>query len=122
MAKAPKPLTRQDVQQRIVALAWTDAAFRKSFLADPRREFEKRLGTKLPPGLTVTAIAEDDDHLHFVIPAKPKDAGALSEQDLEKVAGGLDVVAGGVILASFIVTLAGVSHDSANSGEWTHRG
>lgn len=98
------PMSRAELDQKIVALAWTDDTFREAFLADPKGEFERRLGVKLPDSLSMTAHAEDADHLCFVIPAKPKDAAELSDADLEKVAGGVDVVstvAGTLLLATF---------------------
>lgn len=90
--KAVKPMSRAELEQKIIALAWKDDAFRKAFLADPKKAFEDRLGTKLPPDLKITAFAEDENHLHFVIPAKPSGLGELSEADLEKVAGGVDFI------------------------------
>ena len=86
------PLTRRQIEEKIVALAWKDDDFREKFLADPKAQFEERLSTKLPEGLVMTAHAEDENHLYFVIPAKPKvDLDELSDADLEKVAGGIDV-------------------------------
>ena len=89
----PKPLSRRQIEDKIVARAWTDDDFREKFLADPKEQFEEHLGTKLPDALVMTAYAEDANHLHFVIPAKPKiDLDELSDEDLEKVAGGVDII------------------------------
>jgi len=91
--KTSQPLTRRDIEARIVALAWQDDDFRRRFVADPKGQFEERLGTKLPGSLRMTVHEEDANSLHFVIPMKPKaNAGELSDDDLEKVAGGTDVV------------------------------
>jgi hypothetical protein len=57
---------------RAVALAWKDDEFRAKFLGDPKAQFEEKPGTKLPAALVMTAHAEDENHLHFVIPARPK--------------------------------------------------
>lgn len=103
MVDAPKPLSRAELEQKIIALAWADETFRKAFLADPKGEFEKRLGAKLPAGLSMTAHAEDDNHLHFVIPMKPAELSELSEADLEKVAGGTDFISTSVVTVSAIV-------------------
>jgi hypothetical protein len=97
---AQRVMTRQEIEARIVALAWEDETFLRAFLADPKREFEKRLGVSLPEALTITAHAEDQSHLHFVIPAKPQaDIDELSDADLEKVAGGTDVISVTVMTA-----------------------
>lgn len=67
MAKA-NPMTRREIEQKIVALAWRDDA-----------------------SLAISAHAEDADHLYSLIPPKPeakkKGSGELSDGRLEKVAG-----------------------------------
>jgi hypothetical protein len=96
-------LSRRDVEEKIVALAWKDDAFRKAFLADPKKQFEERLEIKLPASLRITAHAEDENHLYFVIPAKPgANLSELSDDDLEKVAGGVDVLVTGLVVAGAI--------------------
>ncbi|HEX5454142.1 MAG TPA: NHLP leader peptide family RiPP precursor [Stellaceae bacterium] len=102
------PLTRQDIEAKIVALAWQDDEFRKKFLADPKGQFEAHLGTKLPDGLKITAHQEDENQLHFVIPVKPKaNLDELSDDDLEKVAGGIDGVILTLAVASAVAWGAG---------------
>src|SRR5690349_1942523 len=87
------PMSRREMEEKIVARAWTDDEFRRKFVADPKGQFEQHLGTKLPESLTITVHEEAPDNLHFVIPAKPPgNLSELSDEDLEKVAGGLDVV------------------------------
>jgi hypothetical protein len=109
MAEAAKagPLTRRQIEEKIVALAWKDEDFRKAFLADPKKQFEERLGTKLPPGLRISAVAEDENHLHFVIPAKPANLGELSDEDLQKVAGGVDVAIS-IAVSAAVVAVGGI--------------
>src|SRR6266536_2593827 len=87
---AEAPMTRRDLEAKIVALAWKDDEFRKKFLADPKAQFEEKLGTKLPASLRITAHEENENSLHFVIPTKPleKPIEELSDEDLEKIAGG----------------------------------
>jgi len=90
---AEAPLTRRDIEAKIVALAWQDDEFRRKFIADPKGQFEERLGTRLPDSLKMTAHQETENSLHFVIPAKPRASlDELSDDDLEKIAGGTDLV------------------------------
>jgi hypothetical protein len=94
-------MSRHELEEKIIVKAWTDDAFRRDFVADPKGQFEARLGTKLPAELQMTVHEEDENHLHFVIPQKPKvDIAELSDADLEKVAGGVD------IFSSVIVSVA----------------
>jgi hypothetical protein len=92
MGKAPT--SRRELEEKIVAMAWRDDSFRRNFLADPKGEFEKRLKSKLPAGVKISAHQEDENHLYFVIPAKPQgvNLSELSDEDLEKVAGGVTPV------------------------------
>lgn len=106
---AESTMGRRELEEKIVALAWKDEDFRRKFLADPKGQFEARLGQKLPANLKMTAHAEDENHLHFVIPAKPAgmDVGELSDADLEKVAGGVDVLISlGAVYATVSVAAA----------------
>lgn len=89
--QAGTPFTRQDIEAKIVGHAWQDEEFRRKFLADPKGQFEEKLGVKLPANLKITAHQEDENHLHFVIPVKRSaNVDELSDQDLENVAGGVE--------------------------------
>jgi|SRR5579871_3710505 len=112
------PLTRRDIEAKIVALAWTDEAFRRRFVADPKGQFEERLGTKLPASLKMTVHEEDGNSLHFVIPAKPKEMSELSDEELEKVAGGTDLLST-LIAAAFVMSGVGTAGiASMATGGW----
>ena len=97
-------MSRREMETLIVQRAWKDEAFRAEFLADAKDTIEKYAGQKLPADLNVVALAEDDKTIHFVIPPKPANADQLSDEDLEKVAGGIDAitlaVVGGIALAA----------------------
>lgn len=101
----PQGITRQELEAKIVAKAWTDEDFRRKFLADPKSQFEEHLGISLPDALVMTAHQEDANHLHFVIPAKPPgDLDELSDEELEKVAGGIGVITWGLIMSAILGT------------------
>jgi len=117
--QAAAPMSRRDLETKIIVKAWEDAAFRTRFLAEPKTMFEERLGVKLPETLTITAHAEDAEHLHFVIPAKPDiDLDELSDEDLEKIAGGslfLTIVGALPFLAVSVAIVATVFATIANN-------
>ena len=69
---------------QIIAKCWADEAFKTKLLADPAATL-KAEGAEVPAGLTVKAVENTDKVFHLVIPAKPTD---LSDEDLDKVAGG----------------------------------
>ena len=99
-------LSRQEMESLIVQRAWKDDAFRDEFIAAPKATIEKYSGQKLPAEIKVVALAEDDKTIHFVIPPKPANADELSDEDLEKVAGGIDVATGVIIAVAVVATVA----------------
>ena len=121
-AGAAAPLTRKDIEAKIVALAWQDDDFRSKFVADPKHQFEEKLGVRLPASLKMTVHEENENSLHFVIPAKPKAnaSSELSDEELEKVAGGTDVLTTIVAATIALVTSVAVSAAAgATKGGWT---
>ncbi|MGE0043630.1 MAG: NHLP leader peptide family RiPP precursor [Vicinamibacterales bacterium] len=86
----PTPMTRHDLETLIVKRCWENEAFHQEFVADPAACFVKYLNV---PRANVPAITVHDEApgtWHIVIPAKPTTAGELSDEELEKVAGGTD--------------------------------
>ena len=106
-------LSRQEIETLIVQRAWKDEAFRPEFVADAKGTIEKYAGEKLPADIKVVALAEDDRTIHFVIPPKPAQADQLSDEDLEKVAGGIDFVTGMAIFTA--IAVVGMSTVAANA-------
>jgi hypothetical protein len=81
-------LTRHDLEAKIVKRCWEDEAFRKELTADPGAAFTKYLAlpaTSLPK---IVIHEEPAGSWHIVLPPRPANADQLSEEDLEKVAGG----------------------------------
>jgi hypothetical protein len=119
-ASVAAPLTRKDIEAKIVALAWQDDDFRRKFVADPKGQFEARLGTKLPQSLRMTAHEENENSLHFVIPMKPQATAELSDEELEKVAGGISPTV--IIFTIAAVVSAAGSATSAAYGVGSNSG
>ena len=69
---------------QVIAKCWSDESFKQKLLADPVATL-KAEGVALPDGLSVKALENTDKVFHLVIPAQPTD---LSDDDLDKVAGG----------------------------------
>lgn len=88
MAQQPAPLSRHDLEAKLVKRCWEDEAFRKEFTADPATAFVKYLGMPKANVPEISIHQETAGTWHIVIPVKPANAGELSERDLERVAGG----------------------------------
>lgn len=109
------PMSRAELEAKIVTRAWEDEEFHRKFLADPKAMFEDYMGSKLPDSLVMTAHQEDADHLHFVIPAKPAvNLDELSDEDLERIAGGVELVTSLVTIGTVAVTVSLVASASVS--------
>ena len=115
-------ISRRDLEALIVQRAWKDDAFRTEFLDDPKATIEKYSGQKIPDQFKVIALAEDDKTIHFVIPAKPANTDQLSDEDLEKVAGGLDVVSAAMLLIPVTLAVVGMAGGGAAAGTRQNHG
>ena len=84
--KVPNMNNEEQAKQmnKIIAKCWADEGFKKKLLADPAATL-KAEGADVPAGLTVKAVENTEKVFYLVIPAKPTD---LSDEDLDKVAGG----------------------------------
>jgi hypothetical protein len=116
MTEQAPVLTRHDLEAKIVKHCWEDEGFGKEFTADPAGVFVKYLQV---PAASLPKIAihqETPGSWHIVVPAKPPHIDELTEEDLERVAGGTTPVvatigiftasaASGAILASAVVSI-----------------
>src|SRR5215469_13385818 len=102
MATTAQGVTRRDLETRLIEKAWTDPDFRRNIVNDPKGMFEKHTGQKLPVEMTIYVHEEDANTLHFSIPPAPSNMTELSDQDLERVAGGTDVFSALVVFAPAI--------------------
>jgi len=72
---------------QLTAKAWADENFKKKLLSDPAATLKAEgVDLTLPSGASLKAVEDTEKLFHSVIPAKPTD---LSDEDLEKVAGGV---------------------------------
>ena len=97
-------VTRNDLATKLTVKAWKDAEFRKAVTSDPKKLLEEQLGRKLPEDLRIFVHEEDEETLHFSILPAPAASADLSDEDLEKVAGGTEIT-----LAIFGTVLAGAA-------------
>ena len=71
---------------QLIAKCWADEGFKRKLLANPAATL-KAEGVELPVGVSFKAHENTEKVVHLIIPAKPTD---LSDEDLDKVAGGID--------------------------------
>src|SRR5215469_5755903 len=99
--------TRVQLESALIQKCWKEPEFRKQVVGDPKGMLEKHLGRKLPEQVKIFIHEEDANTLHLSIPPVPANVSELSDEDLEKVAGGTDV---------FIVTALGLTVGIVGAG------
>jgi hypothetical protein len=105
MSATPTPITRRDLETHLIEKAWKDPEFKRQVVSDPKGMFEKHFGQKLPDGLKIIIHEEDASTVHFTIPPAPSNISELSDEDLEKVAGGTDLIGTLLVTAQIAITL-----------------
>ena len=70
---------------KIIAKAWRDPAFKADLIANPAAAL-KAEGIDVPAGMAVTVLENTDKQFHLVLPPVP--TGELSDEALDRVAGG----------------------------------
>jgi|SRR5215469_15050457 len=85
-------VTRRDLETALIEKCWKDPEFKKAVVGDPKGMLERHTGQKLPAQVKIFIHEEDANTLHFSIPPAPTNLTDLSDADLEKVAGGTEVL------------------------------
>ncbi len=80
--------TRGQLTDKIAEQAQKNPKYYNMLMKDPRSLMEKQLGTKIPATVNIKVLEETPDTYYIVLPYTPKEGAELSDQDLEKVAGG----------------------------------
>jgi Nitrile hydratase, alpha chain len=80
-------MTRQEIEEKLIAKAWQDSSFKQELLSNPKSVLEKE-GISLPQNIEVQAVEENTNTYYIIIPSQPNSGEELSEAELEAVAGG----------------------------------
>jgi hypothetical protein len=114
MAEQISTLTRHDLEAKIVKRCWEDEEFRRDFTADPVGTAAKHLAVSAANLPKIAIHEEPAGSWHIVLPSRPAAADQLSEEDLERVAGGISpiyasVVATAAAAATALTAVASIS-------------
>ena len=80
-----------EMYQKLIQKAWDDEAFKNELIANPLAAIEKFVGGRLdlPEGKTIVVRDQtSEENVYINIPAVPEADVELSEEELERVAGG----------------------------------
>ena len=72
---------------QLFAACWKDEALKARLMADPKAVLAE-YDMPVPDNLDVKVVENADDCVHITLPAPPAASGELSDDDLEKAAGG----------------------------------
>jgi hypothetical protein len=106
---AAQVFTRHDLEAKIVPRSWEDEGFRQEFTADPAVAFSKYLNIPAASLPRISVYQEEPGSWHIVLPAKTAHRSELSEQELEKVAGGTSVAVSISIVYTIVTAAVGTS-------------
>jgi len=110
---AAEAATRRDLETALIEKCWKDPDFKKQVISDPKGMLERHTGQKLPAQIKIFIHEEDANTLHFSIPPAPSNLTELSDDELERVAGGtetvLALIAGTAALGTALVSSASAS-------------
>jgi hypothetical protein len=70
---------------KVVAKAWSDEAFKKRLLADPKTVLKEN-GVEIHAEVAVKVIEDSAKVVHLILPERP---AGLSDEELSQVAGGM---------------------------------
>ena len=82
--------SRSEMEDRLQERLASDPSFREAFKADPRGAVEQTFGLGIPASVTIKVVENTPDTYYIVLPdASTGSEQALSDTDLEGVAGGI---------------------------------
>jgi hypothetical protein len=79
------PLTRRDLEAKIVARAWADEGFRQRLKTDPRGMVAEETGISVPESVQIEVVEETPERAYLVI---PMNRVAVSDEELDLASGG----------------------------------
>ena len=72
---------------QLFAACWKDETLKARFMSDPKAVLKEH-GLDVPDGMDVKVVENADDCVHITLPVPPAGVDGLSNDELDKAAGG----------------------------------
>jgi hypothetical protein len=105
--------TRRDLETALIEKCWKDPNFMRQVVSDPKAMLERHTGKTLPSQIKIFIHEEDENTLHFSIRPAPSNLMELSDDDLERVAGGTETLFAIIVGTAAVV---GILASGASAG------
>jgi TOMM propeptide domain len=64
----------QELRNQIIEKAWSDSAFKKQLLSDPKAAIKDAFGIEVPADINLQVLEETDKNYYLVLPSSPSNA------------------------------------------------
>ena len=88
---------RKEWEIDVILKSLQDEDFKKHLASDPHGALSEHFQQEIPESIKITVVEEQPSEVTIVLPVKPTAANSsedLTEQEIDKVAGGIGVAAG----------------------------
>ena len=92
---------------QIIAKCWADEKFKKEFIKDPAKVLKEN-GLNIPEGMGFKVLENTEKLSHIIIPLKPSQE--LSDEQLDKAAGGSSCDSTAGTIGSICIATAGTAY------------
>jgi hypothetical protein len=116
MSAAAPAITKHQLETNLIEKCWKDPGFREKVLKDPKGMLEGFFGKSLPSDYKVVIHEEDANTLHLAIPPAPSKVTELSDEELERVAGGTELAV--LVTALTVAAATGIGVSIGKSAGW----
>jgi hypothetical protein len=70
---------KQNLQAKIIKMAWENEGFKKELLVNPKKAIQKALEVSIPENIEIKVVEETPETVYLVLPVNPASVGTVKE-------------------------------------------